>query len=93
MQRTACLLGLGLAAAMAGWTIQALQPTDADMALRHYGLILVDNPASGTSMQAHRHQPPHSASRQNLRSGAVSTSGSGTCAGTSRCKVIDLAAE
>jgi hypothetical protein len=70
-----------------------LQPTDADVALRHYGLILVDNPASGANLQARALRPPRSAPEQNLRSGVVSTSGSGICAGTSHCKVIDLAAQ
>jgi hypothetical protein len=46
MQITASLLGLSLVTVLAGWTIQALQPTPADVATRHYGLILINNPVS-----------------------------------------------
>ena len=93
MQRTACLLGLGLAAAVAGWTIQTLQPTDADMALRHYGLILVNNPASGAKMPVHPRGLLHGGIDQNAPVGVLSASGGAVCAGPSRCKVIDLAAK
>src|SRR5579864_82574 len=41
MQRTAHLLGLTLIVVLAGWAVQRLQPTAADIAARHYGLVLV----------------------------------------------------
>jgi hypothetical protein len=94
MQRTASLLGLSLATIVAGWTIQALRPTPTDIAARHYGLILIDNPASDFKKKSRHDSSAKVEDNGRLQSASIVTAVSdGICIGSARCKTVDLAAE
>lgn len=94
MQITASLVGLSVVTIFAALAIQAMQPTPVDIAARHYGLILVDNPASDFKMkrrQADKHRLDGDGPGQ-----AASTATSdpdGICAGSLNCKEVKLSAE
>jgi hypothetical protein len=94
MQGTASLIGLSVVTIFAGWAIQALQPSPADNAARHYGLILVDNPVSEHKMK-HRQADQFKAEGDGRIQAVSSTIGGsdGLCIDPLRCKIIKVSAE